>query len=81
MIDDAVGERHRLDLVVGDVDGGDLELALQVLDLHPHRGAELGVEVRQRLVHQEDLRLAHHGAGQRRPLPLAARERAGLAVE
>ena len=27
--DDAVGERHRLDLVVGDVDGGDAELRVQ----------------------------------------------------
>jgi hypothetical protein len=43
--------------------------------------AQLGVEVGQRLVHQEHLRLAHDGPAHRHPLPLAAGERAGLAVE
>ena len=66
---------------MGDVDGGDFQLALQVLDLHPHRGAQFGIQIGQRLVHQEHLRLAHNGAGKRRALPLAARQSAGLAVQ
>ena len=78
---DAVAHRHRLDLVVGDVDRGDAELALQRGDLGADLHAELGVEVRQRLVHQEHLRLAHDRPAQRDPLALAARELAGLAVE
>ena len=47
---------HRLDLVVGDVDDGLPELVVQLLDLEPHLGAQLGVEVGQRLVEQEHLR-------------------------
>ena len=47
---DPVGERHRLDLVVGDVDRRGVEPALQVLDLEPHLVSELRVEVRQGLV-------------------------------
>ena len=78
---DAVGEGHRLDLVVGDVDGGDADLALQVLDLRPHLHPELGVEVGERLVHQEELRRAHDGAAERHPLALAAGERRRAAVE
>ena len=34
--DDPVGHRHRLDLVVGDVDGGGAELVMQPLDLDAH---------------------------------------------
>ncbi len=43
--------------------------------------AQLGVEVGQRLVHQEDGRLAHDRATQRDALALAAGELLGLAVE
>jgi hypothetical protein len=78
---DAVGQRHRLDLVVGHVDGGHRQLMAEVLDLRPGRDAQLGVEVRQRLVHQEHVGLAHDGAGQRHALPLAARQLGGLAVQ
>ena len=45
------------------------------------RDAQLGVEVAERLVHQEDARVAHHGAGESHALALAAGELAGLAVE
>ena len=51
---DLVGQRQRLGLVVGDVDEGDAGAALQVLQLAAHLLAELGVEVGQRLVEQED---------------------------
>ena len=46
-----------------------------------HADAELGIEVRERLVHQERLRLAHDRATHRDALPLAARELHRLAVE
>ena len=78
---DAVPERHRLDLVVGDVDHRRPELGLQVLDLGAHVRTQLRVEVRQRLVHQEGLRPADEGAGQGNALLLAAREALRLAVE
>ena len=54
---DAVTHRHRLDLVVRDVDRGRPELVLEPGDLGPHLHAELRVEVRERLVHEEDLGL------------------------
>jgi hypothetical protein len=78
---DPVPERHRLDLVVGDVDHRGPELGLQVLDLGAHVRTQLRVEVRQRLVHQEGLRPADEGAGQGDALLLAAREALRLAVE
>src|SRR5262249_51806654 len=56
---------HRLDLVVGDVDRRHLQPVVQPRQLRAHRRAQLGVQVRQRLVEQERLRLppqrAPHG--------------------
>jgi hypothetical protein len=46
---------HRLGLVVGDVDGRRAHPLLKPLELVPGRRAQLRVEVRQRLVEQEDL--------------------------
>ncbi len=77
--DDLVGHGHRLDLVVGDVDGGGLEALVQLLDLGAHRDAQLGVEIRQRLVEQEDLRVAHDGAAHGDALALAAGKLARIA--
>ena len=78
---DAVAHRHRLDLVVRDVDGGRAEVALELRDLGPHLHAQLRVEVRERLVHQERRRLAHDRAAHRDALALTAGERARLPVE
>ena len=50
---DAVAERHRLRLVVRDVDRGHAQGTLDAGDLGPHLHAELRVEVGERLVHQE----------------------------
>ena len=78
---DAVAERHRLRLVVGDVDGRDAEPRLQLGDVGAHLHAQLGVEVGERLVHQEDLGLADDRAPHRHALALAAGELARLALE
>ena len=64
---------------MGDVDDGGraallAQAAVQVGDPHPHRGAKLGVEVRQGLVEQEDLRLLDQRAADGDALGLAARE-------
>ena len=77
----AGAERHRLDLVVRDVDGRDPEPVVQPRQLGAHVDAELRVQVRERLVHQERLRLAHDRAAHRDALALAAGERAGPALE
>ena len=71
---DPVGQRHRLRLVVGDVDEGDAGAPLQALELAAHPLAQLGVEIRERLVEQQDRRLHHQRAGQRHALLLAAAE-------
>lgn len=54
---------------------------LQRRDLAPHLGAELGVEVAQRLVHWADQCLGNYRAAQRHGLLLPARELTGLAVQ
>ena len=70
--DDAVGERHRLELVVRDVDHRRPELLMQPRELVPHPRTQIGVEVRQRLVEQQHLRSTHDRAGDGDTLPLAA---------
>ncbi len=77
---DAVRHRHRLDLVVSDVDEGGAEPAMQFGDLGPRLNPQLRVEVRERLVHEEGGGLAHHGAGERHALALTARQLARLAA-
>ena len=54
---------------------------MQARELGAHVDAELRVEVRERLVHQERGRLPHDRAAHRDALPLAAGERAGAPVE
>ena len=76
-----IAHRHRLDLIVGDIHGGHAEPALQRRDLGARRHPQLGVEVGQRLVHAEHLRLAHDRPAHRHPLALAARERPWPPVE
>ena len=72
--DDAVGDGERLFLVVGDVDDGEPELLLQRADVLAHAAAQLGVEVGERLVEEQDLRLEHDGARHGDALLLAAGE-------
>ena len=78
---DAVGERHRFDLVVGDVDGRGLQALMQFLDLGAHGDAKLGVEIRERLVEQENLRITHDRPAHGDALTLPAGELARIAVE
>ena len=54
---------------------------MQLLDLGAHLDPELGVEVRERLVEEEDLGVAHQGPAHGDALALAARELAGLPVQ
>jgi hypothetical protein len=74
---DARGQRHRLVLVVGDVDRRDAELAVEPAQLHAHLRSQAGVEIGQRLVEEQGARLQHERAGQRHALLLAAGELAG----
>ena len=73
--------RHRLDLVVRDVDRRGAEPAMQRRDLAARRHAQRRIEVGQRLVEQEHLGIAHDGAPERDALALPAGQRMRLAVQ
>ena len=77
----AMGQRHGLDLVMRDIDRRGAERRLHVLQLGAHVAAQLGIEVGERLVHEEDRGPAHHGAGKRHALTLAARKLARITVQ
>ena len=74
---DLVGDRHRLLLVVGDVDRRDRQGLLEAADLAAHVDAELGVEVGEGLVEQEHPGLDDDRPGEGDPLLLAAGELVG----
>ena len=78
---DRVGHRHRLHLVVRDVDRGRLQPVVQRAQLLAHQLAELGVERAERLVHHEGERLAHDRAAERDALAVAARQARDRLVE
>ena len=78
---DAGGERHRLDLVVGDVDRRLVEPLIELLDLGAHLDPQLGVEIGKRLVEQEQRGIAYQRPSHGDALALAARKLGGLAVE
>ncbi len=78
---DAVGQRHRLDLVVRDIDHRRRQALVQRRDLRPRADAQLGVEIGQRLVEQERGRVAHDGTADGDALLLAAGELPRPAVE
>ena len=78
---DPLAERHRFDLVVRDVDDRRFQALMEPGDFGPHLHAELGVEIRERLVEQEHLRLADDRPAERHALPLAAGELARTAFE
>ena len=77
---DAVGDRHRLLLVVGDDDEGETELLLQLHQLELRFAPQLLVERRKRLVEQEDARPLHQRARERNALALTAGELVRLAL-
>ena len=77
---DPVRHRHRLFLVVRDVDERDADVVLDRLELELHLLAELQVERAERLVEEEHARLVDERARERYPLLLAAGELAWLAL-
>ena len=78
---DAIAEGHSLGLVVGNVDEGALDLVTQLNELGAHLVTQLGIQVGQGLVHQEDLGVTHDGAADGDTLTLAAGECLGLTVK
>ena len=78
--DHGVGEGEGLLLVVGDVDEGDAELLVHLLELDLHVLAHLEVQGGEGLVEEEHLGLVHDGAGDGDALLLAAGEGFHVAV-
>ena len=75
-----VGHRHRLDLVVGHVQERPSQRPVDAGELGAHLHAQLEVQVRQRLVHQERARVAHQRPPEGDALHLAARQLRRLAL-
>ena len=69
---DAVGHDHGFVLVVGDKDGGNVQLLLDAADLHLQTLAQLGINGAQRLIQQQNFWPGDDGAGQCHTLLLAA---------
>ena len=79
---DLVGEGQRLGLVVGDVDHGDVERAVELLQLRAQLPFQMRVDHRQRLVEQDRRHVrAHQAAAERDLLLHVGGEAARLAVE
>ena len=76
-----VAHGHGLDLVVGDVESSDPQLSLYAGYVGPHLDSQLGVEVRQRLVHEKQRRTPHNGSTHGHPLALPARQLRRLLFE
>ena len=77
---DRVRHRHRLLLVVRDVDERDPDVVLDRLQLELHLLAELEVERPERLVEEQHVRLVHERAREGDTLLLASRELPRLAL-
>ena len=70
----------RFDLIVGHVESRDAQAALQLAQFEAHALAQFGVEIAERFVQEQHLRLAHQRARQREPLLLAAGQLRGHAI-
>ena len=70
----AIGDRERLVLVVGDMHGGDAEPAQQLGELVAQRFLQLGVERGERFVEQQHARPHRDRTGEGDALPLPARK-------
>ena len=69
---DAIGERHGLRLVVGDIDHGRAGLFMKLAEGLLHRGPQRHVEIGERFVQKHDTRLHDEAAGERHTLALTA---------
>src|ERR1035437_4561349 len=76
----AIGDRHRLGLVVGDVDGGDADALLDQPDLVAQSAAHHRVQGRERFVEKEHFGVRRQGSTEGAALGLAAADLLGVAV-
>ena len=57
------------------------QLLVQFADLAPHLCSELGIQVRERFVEEEHLRISYHSSSERYSLTLSAGESLRLSVQ
>ena len=69
-----IGHRHGLLLVMGDHDGGEVAVALQQPDFAPDLLTQLGIQIGQRLIEQQQPRMDGQGPGDGHTLLLPAGE-------
>ncbi len=69
---DTVGHRQRFALIVGNVQRGNADCLLNILDPHLHLFTHLFIQCAQGFVQQQDLRLDDQYPRQRHPLALTA---------
>ena len=74
-------QRHRLDLIVRHIHRRGLKALVEPAQLGAHLHTQLRIQVGQRLIHQERLRLTHDGTTHRHTLTLTTRQRLRLAVQ
>ena len=77
---DPVCQGDGLLMIVGHDDGGDAQLLLDALDLHLHLYPELGVQVGEGLIQQQNGGTGHQSPGQGHPLLLTAGELPGITL-
>src|SRR5579871_2252391 len=78
---DTATHRHSLGLVVRYIDNRRLNALVQFGDIRTSLYAQFRIQVRQRFVHQEDLRLAHNSTTECDTLALTTGKLFGLALE
>ena len=78
---DTRSHRHGFRLVMGDIDKGGLYTLVDLRDLRARLHAQLGIQVRERLIQQEHLSRAHECATQGDALALSTGQFFGLALE
>ena len=78
---DAIGERHRLNLVVRNVDCRRCDRLMNLLNLGAHLNAQFGVKVGERFVEEKYLGVANDRATHRNALALPARKLLRATIE
>src|SRR6185437_12761174 len=76
---ESVGQGQSFDLIMRDVEKGPADATLKLLQIGPQCGAQLRIQIRQRLVQQNDTRFADQRPRERDSLPFASREFGGAA--
>ena len=79
--DDSGTKGHSLGLVMGNVDDRSAQSLMQLGDLGSHLNTELRIQVGQRLIHQEDLRVTDDGTAHGNTLSLTAGQSLRLTVK